>query len=163
MGHWQLRKGSALEKSPPNHPSNSYLITNVNACHHVGPPPPPLPPGPSPAPAADDPAWLADGIAVYTGLNRTDADAIWSYQGWAFVGWDSDSQRNRLKAFIDAAPAGKFSFTDMRAPWRDGGRPEWMKWDNGTGLWHNQTDKGQFIWSRVHDFGGDDGLKGDLR
>ena len=50
----------------------------------------------------------------------------------------------------------------MRAPWRDAGRPEWMKFENGTGLW-GHGDKGQFIWTRVHDFGGNDGLKGDLR
>jgi hypothetical protein len=31
------------------------------------------------------------GVAAYTGLNRTDPDAVWSFQGFAFVGWnDSD-------------------------------------------------------------------------
>ena len=32
------------------------------------------------APPAD-PTWTARGRAVYTALNRTDPDAIWSYQG----------------------------------------------------------------------------------
>jgi hypothetical protein len=47
------------------------------------------------------------GVAAYTGLNRTDPDAIWSFQGWAIVGWKSDVQRNSVKSFIDATPKGK--------------------------------------------------------
>ena len=147
VGRWQVRKGTTLQKSPAAHPSSSYRITNLNACHHPGPPPPPPPrppPSPPPLPVVDDPVWFAHGVAAYTGLNRTDPEAVWSYQGWAFVGFDSDKQRNQLKGFIDAAPKGKFSFTDMRAPWRDAGRPEWMKFENGTGLW-GHGDKGQFI------------------
>ena len=41
------------------------------------------------------------------------------------------------------------------------GEGEWKKWDNGTGLW-GAEDKGQYIWTTLHDFGGTDGLKGDL-
>ena len=28
----------------------------------------------------DDEAWYRRGVAAYTGLNRTDADAVWSFQ-----------------------------------------------------------------------------------
>jgi hypothetical protein len=150
---WTLRKGAVLKPSPETHPSSSYLITNAAACHKYAP---------TPTPAVADPSWLARGLQAYTGLNRTDPKAIWSFQGWSFVSWDSDKQRNQLKGFIDAAPKGRFNFIDMRAPWRDKGAPEWAKWENGTGLW-GAKDNGRFIWTRVHDFGGTMALKGDLR
>ena len=28
----------------------------------------------------DDEAWYRRGVAAYTGLNRTDSDAVWSFQ-----------------------------------------------------------------------------------
>jgi len=40
------------------------------------------PPGPDPDPAS----WHRRGLAAYQGLNRTDPEAVWSYQGWAFLG-----------------------------------------------------------------------------
>ena len=42
------------------------------------------------------------------------------------------------------------------------GEGEWQKWNNGSGLWGSAADKGQFIWTTLHDFGGTDGLKGDI-
>jgi hypothetical protein len=43
--------------------------------------------------APDKPAArYARGVAAYTGLNRTDAEAVWSFQGWAFVGWSTAQQ-----------------------------------------------------------------------
>lgn len=149
---WELRAGASLIKSP-NQGEESYLIINAKACGRVSPPPPPPPP--PPLPVADDPSWTARGAAAYRGLNRTDPEAIWSFQGWAFVGWNSDEQRNSLKSFIDATPKGKFNIVDMSV----NGDGEWKKWKNGTGLW-GPDDNGQFIWSTLHDFVSTDGLKG---
>ena len=41
------------------------------------------------------------------------------------------------------------------------GDGEWKKWNNGAGLW-GAEDKGQYIWTTLHDFGGTDGLKGNI-
>ena len=38
---------------------------------------------------------------------------MWSFQGWAFVGWSSQQQAQSLKSFIDATPKGKFNVIDM--------------------------------------------------
>jgi hypothetical protein len=149
---WALRKSASLTKSPKKGES-SYVITNANACGHTTGPPGP----PPPHPPTDLPGWYERGVAAYTGLNRTDPEAIWSFQGWAFVGWNSEQQRDSLKSFIDATPKGKFNVIDMSV----NGEGEWKKWDNGTGLW-GAEDKGQYIWTTLHDFGGTDGLKGDL-
>jgi alpha-N-acetylglucosaminidase len=100
----------------------------------------------------DFPDWRARGIQAYTGLNRTDPDAIWSFQGWAFVGWKTQQQASSLKSFVDAAPAGKFNVIDMSV----NGKGEWRKWDNAS-FWG-----ARFVWTTLHDFGGTDGMKGWL-
>ena len=38
-------------------------------------------------PVVPDPTWKRRGLSAYGGLNRTDPDAIWSFQGWAIVDW----------------------------------------------------------------------------
>lgn len=95
---WQLRASHKVLPSPAN--EVSYAITNAAACH-------------PPAPIATDPMWVKRGVAAYTGLNRTDPEAIWSFQGWAFIGWNSNKQGGYIKSFIESAPAGKFNIIDM--------------------------------------------------
>ena len=75
-----------------------------------------------------DEVWYKRGIAAYTGLNRTDPDATWMYQGFAFVGWDTPEQASYVKGFVDSAPEGKFIVIDM-AYSLDG---EWQKWKNAS-------------------------------
>jgi hypothetical protein len=41
----------------------------------------------SPAPLPVDTMAFKRGAAAYQGLNRTDPDAIWSFQGWAIIDW----------------------------------------------------------------------------
>eukprot|EP00040_Diaphanoeca_grandis_P011341 m.58045 g.58045 ORF g.58045 m.58045 type:complete len:883 (+) comp22488_c0_seq2:20-2668(+) len=132
---WQLRSANNAQKSPVMAES-SYLITNAAACHSV----------------PTDAGWGRRGAAAYMGLNRTDPDAIWSFQGWAFVGWQSQQQATYLKSFIDATPPGKFNVIDMST----NGEGEWKKWNNAS-FWG-----ANFVWTTLHDFGGTDGLKGDL-
>ena len=134
---WLLRAGNAVLKSSVH--ELSYIITNDAACH------------PPPAPIVADPMWLKRGAAVYTGLNRTDPDAIWSYQGWAFIGWNSREDGGQIKGFVDSTPPGKFCIIDMSPD----GEGEWQKW--GSNYWG-----ANFIWTTLHNFGGTDGLKGKL-
>jgi hypothetical protein len=67
--------------------ASSYTITNAEVCHVEL--------------IKRDPAWFARGAAAYAGLNRTDPNAIWSFQGWAFVHWDGGLHAGYLKSFID--------------------------------------------------------------
>lgn len=103
----------------------------------------------------DDLMAYKRGAAAYQGLNRTDPDAMWSFQGWAFVGWSNEQKAEFLKGFVDATPPGKFVVIDMSV--------------DGSGEWHKWSDLGEpplfganFIWTTLHDFGGTDGMKGNL-
>jgi alpha-N-acetylglucosaminidase len=100
----------------------------------------------------DFPDWKARGTQAYTGLNRTDPEAIWSFQGWAFVGWKTQQQASSLKSFVDATPKGKFNVIDMSV----NGKGEWKMWNNAS-FWG-----ANFVWTTLHDFGGTDGMKGSL-
>ena len=48
-----------------------------------------------------DPSWRARGASAYAGLSRTDPDAVWSFQGWAFVGWQGDTKASWLRGFVE--------------------------------------------------------------
>lgn len=133
-GPWQLRAGFSPSASPSN--ETSYALAQPFVCHHL----------------ADDASWYARGAAAYTGLNRTDAEAVWSFQGWAFVGWSTLQQASSLKSFIDATPAGKFNVIDMSTD----GDGEWKMWDKSA-FWG-----ANFVWTTLHDFGGTSGLRGWL-
>ncbi|KAL3938191.1 MAG: hypothetical protein SGARI_001841, partial [Bacillariaceae sp.] len=72
--------------------------------------------------------WYRRGRAAYTGLSRTDPQAYWMYQGFAFVGWKTDEEASHLRGFIESAPSGHFVVIDMGyAP-----EGEWQKWNNAT-------------------------------
>jgi hypothetical protein len=106
---------------------------------------------PPPAVVAD-PAWYARGTAAYTGLNRTDPDAVWSYQGFAVVGWDTPEKASWLKGFVDAVPKDKFNVIDMGYS----GIGEWQKWNDSSFF------DAQFIWTALMNFGGTNGIKGNM-
>jgi alpha-N-acetylglucosaminidase len=96
--------------------------------------------------------WYRRGLAAYSGLSRTDPQAYWMYQGFAFVGWDTDEQASYLKGFIDSAPKGKFIVIDMGyAP-----EGEFHKWNNASYF------GAPFIWTKLYNFGDTDGIRGDL-
>jgi len=103
-------------------------------------------------PVLPDPTWLRRGAAAYGGLNRTDPDAIWSFQGWAIVDWVTHEDATHLRAFVDATPQDKFVIIDMSV----NGAGEWQKWNNAS-YWG-----AKFIWTTLHNFGGTDGMKGSL-
>ena len=74
-------------------------------------------------PPTPDPLWVKRGKAAYGGLTRTDPDAIWSFQGFAFEFWkNTPDKAAALKGFIDSAPKDKFVIFDM-----DYGEGEWLR------------------------------------
>jgi len=75
-----------------------------------------------------DEMWYRRGKAAYAGLNRTDPDAHWMYQGFAFVDWKTKEQASYVKGFVDSVPHGNFIVIDMA--YSPSG--EWQKWDNAS-------------------------------
>lgn len=99
-----------------------------------------------------DESWFLRGKAAYEGLNRTDPQAVWSFQGFSFIGWSNEEQARALRGFIDAVPKDHFVILDMSYS----GPGEWTKF-NESSYWGTP-----FIWTALHNFGGTDGIKGDL-
>lgn len=133
-GRPELRASNVPQASPTG--ETAYYITNELECH--GAPP--------------DPVWKELGAAAYAGLARTDPDAVWSFQGWAIIDWNSAQQASSFRGFVDAVPDGHFVVIDMSTD----GTGEWLKWDNASFF------GAPFVWTSLHDFGGTDGMKGDL-
>merc|ERR1711974_395091 len=69
----------------------------------------------------------------------------------AIRGWNDAAGAARLKALFDTVPKGQWIVSDMDV----------------AGIWRyfgNYSFFGApFIWTTLHDFGGNDGLKGDMR
>ena len=75
-----------------------------------------------------------------------------SFQGWAIIHWETALQASQFLGFKESAPPGKFVVIDMSMD----GSGEWQKWDNSSFL------GAPFIWTTLHNFGGTDGMKGNL-
>ena len=103
------------------------------------------------APVEPSAAWAPVWKAAWGGMARTDPKAKWLYQGWAIRGWSNADGASRLRALYDAVPQGQWIPLDMDVQ----------------GIWRyfgNYSFFGApFIWTTLHDFGGNDGLKGDMR
>ena len=98
------------------------------------------------------PDWLARGVQAYTGLNRTDPQAVWSFQGFAFVGWHTAAQASALDGFVQAVPQDHFSVIDMGYT----GSGEWRKWNDSSFFGAPSQ------WTTLMNFGGTNGIKGNL-
>ena len=156
-GVYQVRSGSSFLPSPAAKASTSWQITNLEQCKRHAPPSPPSPPVP-----AIDPVWLARAKGAYGAVARADGpQARWIMQGWMLLvkgkgfGPSAGPMRgavalSRLKAYAAAAPPGNFIVTDMD----ETGAGQWEKWDGDWGL--------PFIWTALHVFGGNMGIKGNL-
>lgn len=105
----QLRAGASPLASKVG--EISYTVTNALACKVLPP----------------DPGWTARGAAAYAGMARTDPDATWSFQGWAFYPGGctvpTPACLANIKGFINAVPkgSGNFVILDMN--------------ENGSGQW----------------------------
>lgn len=99
-----------------------------------------------------DENWYKRGRAAYSGLSRSDPEAVWMYQGFAFVGWNTKEQASYLKGFVDSAPANRFIIIDMGYT-QDG---QWQMWNNASFFGT------PFIFTSLYNFGDTDGMRGDL-
>ena len=148
-GIYQLRSGSSFLPNPDK-ASASWKIANLEQCK-----------GHSPLPAID-PVWLARARGAYGAVARADGpQARWILQGWMLriksIGFGPSKgpmrgalALSRLKAYAAAAPPGNFIVTDMD----ETGAGQWVKWNGDWGL--------PFIWTALHVFGGNMGIKGNL-
>jgi alpha-N-acetylglucosaminidase len=102
-------------------------------------------------PVQPDPNWTPVWKAAWEGMARTDPHAKWLYQGWAIRGWDDAAGASRIRALYEAVPKGQWIPLDMDV----------------SGIWRyfgNYSFFGApFIWTTLHNMGGNDGLKGDMR
>jgi alpha-N-acetylglucosaminidase len=99
-----------------------------------------------------DESWYRRGRAAYASLSRTDPQAYWMYQGFAFVGWNTKEQASYLRGFVDSAPKNRFVVLDMGFS-QDG---QWQMWNNASFF------GAPFIWTSLYNFGDTDGMRGDL-
>ena len=61
-------------------------------------------------------------------------------------------QASQFEAFVRAAPQGRFVVIDMS----EDGKGFWKKWDDASFF------GAPFIWTTLHDFGGNVGIKGNV-
>jgi hypothetical protein len=138
---YELREGSLVK--PSKRKKKSWLVTNAGAdgCRAW-----------RPVPISPNPTWIRRGTAAYGGLSRSDPEAVWSYQGFAFAEWQGPDQGGYIDGFVAAVPRGKFVVIDMTLD----GAGQWRSWNNAN-FWG-----APFIWTALHDMGANDGLKGNL-
>ena len=131
-------------------PAKRCKWTAAGVCTVPPPPPPPPPP--------DTTLWRNRSAAAYGAVTRVDGrEARWIYQGYALgigsggLGPAQDPHAlGRLHSFTSPVPEGQFILLDMSAH----GDGEWHQWKGQWGL--------PFIWTALHDYGGDMGIKGNL-
>jgi hypothetical protein len=129
---------------------NSYPITNTHACgHHAQ------------GTHNPDNGWSgrAHAAAVYATMRGLDENATWVFQGWPWMraflgthttGWPDAAGRDYMRNFTAAVPAGKLLILDMRTECESlASRTESLY---GT----------PFIWEVMDDFGGTNGMFGDV-
>ncbi|KAJ8542665.1 hypothetical protein ON010_g12145 [Phytophthora cinnamomi] len=88
--------------------------------------------------------------AVIDGMTAADPDAVWLMQGWPFVDDPNYWTRPRVKAYLDGVPTDKLIILDFYSE----AVPIWDKMDNYFGK--------SWIYSVLHNFGGNTGMRGDL-
>ena len=141
-GPFEIRGGMTPVPVPATDGESSYVITNRDQC--LQPP--------------DTTIWRNRSAAAYGAVQRADGhDARWIYQGYALgianggLGPASDPHAlDRLHSFTSPIPEGQFILLDMSAH----GDGEFKQWK---GQWRLP-----FIWTALHDYGGDMGIKGNL-
>ena len=161
-GAVELRTSSTPTAVPARDQETSYVLLNAVACRHPPSPTPtpptpptPAPPTPPPSPYPVDPLSAARAQAAYGAIARADGlTARWIFQGWALHVPGSPFAGNRTKAlarlhgFSTAAPPGQFILLDMSVS------GEFKSWHGTWGI--------PFIWTTLHDFGGNQGIRGKL-
>jgi alpha-N-acetylglucosaminidase len=89
--------------------------------------------------------------AVYASMQRADASAVWVYQGWPWKGLSKTSQgKSFMQGFTSAVPYGSLVILDLEAESQE----VWRASESFYGA--------TFIWCAMDDFGGTNGLFGDI-
>ena len=93
----------------------------------------------------------ARAAAVYASMKRADANAVWVYQGWVLRAMSTtDVGRQFIRSFVGAVPPTRLVLLDMEAESEE----VWRK----TESWYSAS----FVWAAMDDFGGTNGLFGDV-
>ena len=132
---------------------NAYPITNTQECgHHARS---------AHTPSDVDHGWSAHAHAkaVYATMQDLDEEAVWVYQGWPWMreflgthqmGWPDTAGRDYMKNFTSAVPPGKLLILDMRSECESVA----SRTDSLYGT--------PFVWEVMDDFGGTNGMFGDV-
>ena len=174
-GAFEIRSGTKPITVPATDGEASYVLKNRAQCLHpkcetyktkASCPAPPrctwtaagactVPP---PPPPPDTTVWRNRSAAAYGAVVKADGpDARWIYQGYALgigsggLGPASDVNAiDRVHSFTSSVPEGQFILLDMSAH----GDGEWRQWK---GQW-----RVPFIWTALHTYGGNMGIKGNI-
>ena len=90
---------------------------------------------------------IAHSVAAWNGLIRTDPDAMWVFQTWS---WIYGATQPYMRGWVQGAPKGRLILLDLMAE----EEPMWKKTESYYGT--------PYIWCMLHDFGGNDGMWGDM-
>ncbi|KAK9367928.1 tim-barrel domain-containing protein [Lipomyces kononenkoae] len=83
-------------------------------------------------------------------LRAADPDAVWVMQGWLFFSDSSFWTDERIRAYLSGPDIGQLVILDLFSE----GSPQWQRTNSYYG--HD------WIWCELHDFGGNQGLEGNL-
>ena len=100
-------------------------------------------------PASNDPSYLQSYSSdVYNAMEISDENAIWLMQGWLFLNkfWNNITVKAYLSGVADDAMIILDLYSDSR--------PIYLDYDSYYGK--------PFFWCTLHDFGGHDGIQGNL-
>ena len=132
---------------------NAFPITNTQACGHHAPS------SHTPSDVDHGRSAHAHATAVYATMVDLDEDAVWVFQGWPWMraflgthqmGWPDTAGRDYMRNFTSAVPPGKLLILDMRSECESVA----SRTDSLYGT--------PFIWEVMDDFGGTNGLFGDV-
>lgn len=102
-------------------------------------------------PDTNDPEYLRSvAEAVYESMQEVDADAIWVMQGWLFHYDDDYWGRDQVIGLLSGVPDDRMIILDLFSDVY----PVWDRHDSYYGK--------AFVWSMLHNFGGNIGLYGRM-
>eukprot|EP01061_Rhynchopus_euleeides_P033960 TRINITY_DN5757_c0_g3_i1.p1 TRINITY_DN5757_c0_g3~~TRINITY_DN5757_c0_g3_i1.p1 ORF type:complete len:789 (+),score=233.10 TRINITY_DN5757_c0_g3_i1:42-2408(+) len=103
--------------------------------------------GSSPSGAAVDMGAYNHSTAAFAGMTRTDPDAKWLFQTWS---WLYGATEEYMRGWVTAIPTGRLILLDLMAE----ENAMWPRTESYFGA--------PYLWCMLHNFGGNDGMWGDL-
>jgi len=99
-------------------------------------------------PKSDLDYLAASSKAVFSAMQAGDSQAVWLMQGWLFLNsfWHLD----RVRAYLSSVPNDRMVILDLTSE----AAPQWTRTEAYFGK--------PFIWNTLHDYGGQQGLIGNL-